>query len=67
MDYKPPAVLRPLDFSRTKGPSPYGVTLTMPERQDRNDEITSRMYGLTMLQIKIEGVQPPNRRFMLWS
>ncbi|XP_016577508.2 uncharacterized protein LOC107875339 isoform X2 [Capsicum annuum] len=55
VDYKPPVNLRPLDFSRTKGPASYGVTLTMPERQARNDEITARMYGLTMLQLKIGG------------
>lgn len=55
VDYRQPIDHRPLDFSCTKGPAPYGVNLTMPDCQNRNDEITGRMYRLTMLQLKTRG------------
>lgn len=32
MDYIPPVVIQPLDFTRTKGLAAHGVTLTMPKR-----------------------------------
>lgn len=52
-DYRPTINTSLLDLSRTKGSSPYGNTLTMPERQAQNDEIIAFMYRLQMLQLRI--------------
>lgn len=49
VDYRPAVNTRPLDLSRTKGSVPYGTTLTMPERQALNNEITTLMYELQIL------------------
>ncbi|PHU30769.1 hypothetical protein BC332_02862 [Capsicum chinense] len=49
VDYKPLVTPKMLDFSQTKGPAPYGATLTMPKHQTQNNKIAARMYGLTML------------------
>lgn len=32
----------------------HGPVLTMPERQDRNDDITAKMYGLQIQQLRVE-------------
>ncbi|KAF3639057.1 hypothetical protein FXO38_22877 [Capsicum annuum] len=42
-DYLPPVGDRPLDISRTKGPSPHGVNLTMLKYNARTDKITTRI------------------------
>lgn len=55
IDYKLAVNTRPLDLCCTKGSAPYGGTMTILERQDQNDEITSRMYRLQILQLQISG------------
>ena len=40
----------PLDVTKTKGPKTvHGLTLTIAERNRRDDMITMRMYGLEMM------------------
>ncbi|KAF3655509.1 hypothetical protein FXO37_15907 [Capsicum annuum] len=51
-DYLPPVGDRPLDISHTKGPTLHGVNFTMPKYQARTNEITARMYRMTILQLR---------------
>lgn len=55
MDYQPPIITKPIDVYCTKGSDAYGLTLTMPKGQTRTDENTTRIFGLQMLQLWIEG------------
>lgn len=46
----------PLDVTKTKGPKTvHGLTLTIAERNRRDNIITMRMYGLEMLDHKNVG------------
>ncbi|PHU22866.1 hypothetical protein BC332_07973 [Capsicum chinense] len=66
-NYLSPVGDRPLDISRTKGPSPHGVNLTMPECNARTDKITTRMYRLTMLQPIDNDIPTYEERRMAYS